>query len=182
MRLAASRRKPEAAMARTVAGVVEKPVDAQRMIDELVRDCLCDRSDISVIARDEAASSNKGARADELRHAVDQSAEGARTLFGGLLAGLETVSRAIPGGGVLRVIGNLGVAIANAGVATAAELTKALVSVGVPVAEARFYSQAFEGGGVLVTVQAKTDQIAQCAQKVIMKHGAIASEGAAAAR
>jgi hypothetical protein len=151
------------------------------MIDELVRDCLCDRSDISVIARDQAASSNnKGARADELRHAVDQSAEGARTLFGGLLAGLETVSRAVPGGGALRVIGNLGVAIANAGVATAAELTKALVSVGVPAAEARFYGQAFEGGGVLVTVQAKTDPIAQCAQKVMMKHGAIAPESAAA--
>jgi len=168
-------------MARTVAGVVEKPVDAQRMIDELVRDCLCDRADISLIARDAGqASGGKGARADELRHAVDQSAEGARTLFGGLLAGLETVSRAIPGGGVLRVIGNLGVAIANAGVATAAELTKALVSVGVPAGEARFYGEAFEGGGVLVTVRAKTDQSAQCAQKVMMKYGAIAPEASAA--
>ena len=56
-------------MAQTVAGVVEKPVDAQRLIDELVRDCLCDRADISVIARDAArASAEKAsARANELK-------------------------------------------------------------------------------------------------------------------
>ena len=145
-------------MARLIAGVVEKPVDAQRLIDELVSDCLCDREDISVIARDPASSpAGKGARREEFKQAVDQSAEGARTMFGGLLAGLETVSRAIPGGGILRVVGNLGIALANTGVTTAAELAKALAGAGLPAAEARFYADAFHGGGVLVTVTAKTD-------------------------
>jgi hypothetical protein len=171
-------------MARTIAGVVERPVEAQRLIDELVSDCLCDRADISVIARDTARSSAEKAsgKADELRSALDTSAEGAKTMFGGLLAGLEAVSRSIPGGGILRVIGNLGVALANAGVTTAAELAKALIAAGVPAADARYYGEAFEGGGVLVTVQAKTDQIAQCAQKVMTKYGAIAPESASAAR
>ena len=165
-------------MAQTVAGVVEKPVDAQRLIDELVRDCLCDRGDISVIARDAArASAEKAsARANELKGALDTSAAGVQKLFEGLLAGVEAVSRSIPGGGTLRVIGKVGVTLANAGVATAAELAKALIAVGVPAADARYYAEAFQSGGVLVTVQAKTDKSAQCAQSVMMKYGALAPE------
>jgi hypothetical protein len=171
-------------MSKTIAGVVEKPVDAQRLIDELVSSCLCDRADISVIARDadRARADKTSGRADELRTALDTSAEGAKTMFGGLLAGLEAVSRSIPGGGILRVIGNLGVALANAGVTTAAEVAKALIAVGVPAREAQYYGEAFEGGGVLVTVQAKTEQIAQCAQKIMMKYGAVAPESATAGR
>ena len=161
-------------MAQTIAGIVEKPVDAQRLIDELVRDCLCDRADISVIAR--STTEKASARADELKGALDTSAAGMQKLFDGLLAGLEAVSHSIPGGGTLRVIGKLGATLANFGVLTAAELAKALIAVGVAPPEARYYSEAFQSGGVLVTVQAKTEKSAQCAQSVMAKYGALAPE------
>ena len=39
-------------MRQALTGLVEKPVDAQRIIDELTTRCLCDRSDISLIAQE----------------------------------------------------------------------------------------------------------------------------------
>ena len=161
-------------MAQTIAGIVEKPVDAQRLIDELVRDCLCDRADISVIARESAEKAS--ARADELKGALDTSATGMHKVFDGLLAGFEAVSHSIPGGGTLRVIGKLGATLANFGVSTAAELAKALIAVGVAAPEARYYAEAFQSRGVLVTVEAKTARSAQCAQSVMAKYGALAPE------
>ena len=163
-------------MAKTIAGVVEKPLEAQRLIDDLERECRCDRADISVMVRDAAGwwTQEQASTAADLKRAIDTSAAGARSLVGGLFEGLEALSRALPGGGVLRVFGSLGVAFANAGVVTAAELVKALVTVGIPQPEARFYGEAFERGGMLVTVQAKSDKIAQCARGVMMQHGALA--------
>jgi hypothetical protein len=163
-------------MAKTIAGVVAKPVDAQRLIDELVHDCLCDRADISLMVRDGAGwwTREQSETAAGLKHAVDTSAAGARSLVSGIFEGLEAVSRVLPGGGILRLFGSLGVALANAGLATAAEVAKALVAVGIPQPEARYYGEAFERGSVLVTVQAKTDQIAQCARRLMMQHGALA--------
>src|SRR5205085_11047561 len=104
----------EAAMAQTIAGIVEKPVDAQRLIDELVRDCLCDRADISDIARESAEKAS--ARADELKGALDTSATGMHKVFDGLLAGFEGVSRSIPGGGALRLSRKLAATLATFGV------------------------------------------------------------------
>lgn len=153
-------------MATTIAGVVQKPVDAQQLIEELVRDCLCDRSDISVVARDSASAAARGA--------VDATAGAAKSFVDGVWQGFEALSRSLPGGGVLRFVGGLGRTLADAGVATAAETAKALMELGVPKGEARYYGEALEGGGMLVTVQAKTDNIARCARQVMMKHGALA--------
>ena len=141
-------------MAKTIAGVVEKPVDAQRLIDELVGQCLCDRADISVMVRDAAGwwTQQQGGNAADLKRAIDTTAAGAKSLVDGLFEGLEAVSRALPGG----------------------ELAKALIAVGVPQREARLYGEAFERGAMLVTVQAKTDKIAQCARRVMTQHGALA--------
>lgn len=163
-------------MVKTVAGVVEKPVDAQRLIDALVADCQCDRGDIGVMVRDAAGwwTQQSSSNAADLKRAIDTSASGAQSLVEGLFDGLEAISRALPGGGVIRFFGSLGVTLANAGLATAAELVKALVAVGIPQSEARFYGEAFERGGMLVTVQAKTEKIAQCARGVMMQHGALA--------
>jgi hypothetical protein len=163
-------------MTKTIAGVVEKPLDAQRLIDELERECLCERADISVMVRDAAGwwTREQSETAADLKRAIDTTASGARSLVDGLFEGLEAVSRALPGGAVLRVFGSLGVTLAHAGVATAAELVKALVAVGIPQPEARFYGEAFARGGMLVTVQAKSDKIAQCARRVMAQHGALA--------
>jgi len=154
-------------MAKTIAGAVAKPVDAQRLIDDLVHDCLCDRGDISVMVRDSAGWWTQ-------KRAIDTTASGAKSLVDGLFEGLEALSRALPGGGVLRVFGSLGVALANAGVSGAAELARSLVGVGIAPTEARYYGEAFARGAMLVIVQAETDRIAQCARQVMTRHAALA--------
>jgi hypothetical protein len=163
-------------MAKTLAGVVEKPVNAQRLIDDLVHDCLCERADISVMVRDSAGwwTQQQSETAAGVKRAIDTTASGAKSLVDGLFEGLEAVSRALPGGGVLRVFGSLGVALVSAGVTGAAELAKSLVAVGIAPPQARYYGEAFERGAMLVTVQAKTDKIAQCARQVMTRHGALA--------
>jgi len=163
-------------MTTTIAGVVEKPVDAQRLVDELVESCLCDRSDISVVARD-ALRSGRREGADTVKKALDANAEAAKTLIGWMSDGLEAVTRSVPGGGTIRSVGALGARLAEAGVGTAADLAKALVELGVPKAEARYYSEAFESGGIVVTVQARTDNIARCARGVMTRYGALSKAG-----
>jgi hypothetical protein len=165
-------------MTTTIAGVVEKPVDAQHLVDELVESCHCDRSDISVMARD-AMRENRRQGAETVKKALDTNAEAAKTLIGWMSEGLEAATRSLPGGGMIRTFGSLGSQLANAGVGTAAELAKALVELGVPKGEARHYGEAFENGGIVVTVQARTDNIAMCARGVFSKYGAIAEEATA---
>ena len=60
---------------------------------------------------------------------------------------------------MVRTFGALGAKLADVGVSTAAELAKALVDAGVPKGEASYLGQQFEGGGIVVTVQARTDNI-----------------------
>jgi hypothetical protein len=166
----------------TIAGVVQKPLDAQRMIDELTSECLCDRSDITVLVRDgegwigQAANQAGGG----VKQSIDNGTAAARTVIDMLSQGTESISRSIPGGGVLRTFGAMGTAVANAAVAGGAELAKALIDSGVPRNSADFYSGAFDRGDILVTVQARSDKMAQCAQKIMMKYGAVAPESRAA--
>ncbi len=153
-------------MTTTIAGVVEKPIDAQRLIDELVQGCLCDRADISVVARDSTQAAVRGA--------VDAGAGAAKALVDGVWQGFEALSHSLPGGGVLRFFGGLGRTLADAGVTTAAETARVLAELGVPKGEARYYGEALHRGGVLVTVRARTDNIARCARHVMMQFGALA--------
>src|SRR5436190_21200853 len=98
-------------MAQTIAGIVEKPVDAQRLIDELVRDCLCDRADISVIAR--STTEKASARADEPKGALDTSADGMHMVFDGFVAGIVAAVHSSPGRGTGRGIRKLGATVAH---------------------------------------------------------------------
>jgi hypothetical protein len=166
-------------MTTTIAGVVEKPVDAQRLVDELVGGCLCDRSDISVMARDSMTDGRRQG-AESVKKALDTNADAAKVLINWMSQGIEAVTKSIPGGGMIRGFGSLAARLADAGVTTAAELAKALVDLGVPRGEARQYAEAFERGGIVVTVQARTENIAKCARGVMMKHGAVAEEASAA--
>jgi len=166
-------------MTTTIAGVVEKPVDAQRLVDELVGGCLCDRSDISVMARDSMTDGRRQG-AESVKKALDTNADAAKVLINWMSQGIEAVTKSIPGGGMIRGFGSLAARLADAGVTTAAELAKALVDLGVPRGEARQYAEAFERGGIVVTVQARTENIAKCARGVMMQHGAVAEEASAA--
>lgn len=161
----------------TIAGVVHKPVDAQHLIDELTRDCLCDRSDISLLTR----SPETYKATATVKEGINEGVHAAKTIVDGLFQGFESVSRSMPGGGILRAFGSMGVTVVNAGVSTAGELAKTLMDVGVSRGDARFYGEAFERGEMVVTVNAKTDHIAQCARKVMMKYGAVAPDNRAAA-
>ena len=67
-------------MTTTIAGVVDKPLDAQRLVDELVSDCLCDRADISVMARDSMQARGRQG-ADTVKQALDTNAAAAKTLI-----------------------------------------------------------------------------------------------------
>jgi hypothetical protein len=161
-------------MANTVAGIVEKPADAQRIIDELQANCLCDRSDISLMHRDTAQVSGA------VKSAVDSGAAAASSMVGAIFAGVNAVSRSLPGGGMLRAVGSFGIALANAGFDAGAGLAKALIDAGVPKDQAHQYSDAMNHGGILVVVQARTDKMAQCARQVFIKNGAIEPESRAA--
>jgi hypothetical protein len=161
-------------MANAIAGIVEKPADAQRIIDELQSSCLCDRADISLMHRDTAQVSGA------VKSAVDSGASAASSLVSAVFAGVNAVSRSLPGGGMLRAVGSFGTALANAGLDAGAGLAKALIDAGVPKNEAHQYSDAMNHGGILILVQAKTEKMAQCARQVLLKNGAIEPESRAA--
>ncbi len=161
-------------MATTVAGIVEKPADAQRIIDELQSSCLCERADISLMHRDAAQVSTA------VKTAVESSAAAASSVVNAIFAGVNAVSRSLPGGGMLRAVGSFGAALANAGLDAGAGLAKALVDAGVPKGDAQRYGEAMNRGGILILVQPRTDKMAQCARTVLMKHGAVEPESRAA--
>src|ERR671937_351971 len=106
-------------MAKTLIGIVDKPVDAQRLIDELTTSCHCDRSDIGLMMRE------------------------------------------------VKAVGPLGASFLNASFSTAAAFTRALAQAGFSEADARCAIEAIERGGVVITVQAQTDNIARCAEGVL---------------
>jgi hypothetical protein len=161
-------------MANTIAGIVERPADAQRIIDELQASCLCDRSDISLMHRDAAQVSGA------VKSAVDSGAAAASSMVSAMFAGVNAVSRSLPGGGMLRAVGSFGAALANAGLDAGAGLAKALIDAGVPQDQAHHYGDAMNRGGILILVQAKTDKMAQCARQILMKHGAVEPQSRAA--
>ncbi len=165
------------AMAKVLACVVERPVDAQRLIEELTRECMCDRRDISVLARDQenwvAEAATKAAGG--LKGAVGSGAQAIGSLFKALAESAEPVSR-VPGGAMLRASGDFGVQLVTTGAGTAAEIANALIDAGVPKAEAGRYGRDLERGGILITVEAKTEKSAQCIRKVMAAHGAVATQ------
>ncbi len=165
-------------MARVLACVVERPVDAQKLMEELTSDCLCDRRDISVLARDQenwvAEAAAKAAAG--LKGAVGSGAEAIGSLFKVLAESAEPVSRMLPGGAMLRATGDFGVQLATTGAATAAEIANALIDAGVPSSQAGRYGRDLERGGILITVEAKTEKSAQCILKVMAAQGAVATQ------
>ena len=155
------------AMISTVTGIVEKPADAQRIIEDLQATCLCDRADISLLHRD------SGQFFTAARTAIDSSAAAATSVVDLLFQGSSSVSRSLPGGSFFRAIGEFGTRLANAGIGTGADIARALLDAGVSQAEARRSGDAIDRGGVLIVVQARTEKVAQCARTVMATHGAV---------
>jgi hypothetical protein len=161
-------------MRHTVSGLVEKPVDAQRIIDELTTRCLSDRSDISLIAQDGAGqSANTLAGASR---AAGQVASAAVSTVSGLFEFASAATRQVPGFGALKAVGQLASSLSRTALSTAEDLTKAFVDYGIEHDLARRYSDALKQGNILIVVDAKTDNMARCARQVMSTHGATAHE------
>jgi hypothetical protein len=169
-------------MRHTVTGLVEKPVDAQRIIDELTTRCLSDRSDISLIAQDSAGQGS--GTASGAARAAGQVASAAGTAAASTVSSLfefaAAATRQLPGFGVLKAFGQLGTMLSRTALSTAEDLTKAFVDFGIERDLARRYADALKKGSILIVVDAKTDNMARCARQVLTTHGATVPETRAA--
>ena len=164
---------------KTVIGLVQKPVDAQRVIDDLIGICGCDRADIGVLARSaQEATGSEPARA--LKQGGEIAAEtvaAVGTLAGSVLGALAgVISRAIPGTGPLVAAGPIAMSLARVGAGAAASLFEVLRDVGMPEEKARYYSDAVSRGGIVITVRARTDRDAKCAEQIMTKLGVLERE------
>jgi hypothetical protein len=164
-------------MEHTVTGVVEKPGDAQSIIDELIAHCLCDRSDISLLAGARAGQGTLSRAA----HATGQVAAAAGNAVAATLGGLvgaasAVVSRPVSGFGVLSVVGQLGVLLSRTAFTTVEDIAKAFAGFGVEGELARDYAEALQRGEIVIVVNARTDAMASCARQVMTTHGAVAKE------
>jgi hypothetical protein len=162
-------------MHQIVSGLVTRPADAQKIIDELVSSCACDRSDIGLLAgggagqvtsslgrgmqaTGHAAATVGGAMADTLRDLLGAASQGASqkaSLFGGLSAA-----------------GKLAALVSKNALNTVAELSRALVDFGVQETLAVQYAKSLRDGGILLIVRAHSERMAQCARGVLATHGA----------
>jgi hypothetical protein len=89
----------------------------------------------------------------------------------GLILGLAAI--AIPGVGPIVAAGPIAAALAGAGVGVATGgMLGALVDMGVPGHEAKYYEEAVRSGGTLVIVRAEAEK-AEDAQSILDRHGAL---------
>jgi hypothetical protein len=166
-------------MEQTVTGIVEKPADAQRIIDELTAHCQCDRSDISLMAGENAGRGpgvvTRAARATSQVAATAGNAVAAT--LGGIVGAASAVSsRPLSGFGVLSAVGQLGAVLTRTALTTGEDLVKAFVEFGMGSDLARDYAEALRRGHIVLIVNAKTDNMARCARKVMATYGATAEE------
>lgn len=138
----------------TVVGVFEDRQHAQQAVNELRR--LGFREDqIGVAARD---GEIKGAHAvgDRGSHAATGAVAGVATGAGvGALWGLGILAGLLPGIGPAIAGGTLGVLLSSAAAGAAvAGLAGALIGLGIPEEEAKYYEGEFKAGRTIVTVNA----------------------------
>ena len=129
-------------MRHTLTSLVEKPVEAQYIIEELTARCLADRSDISLIAQENSGRVSR------------------------VLAGAARAAGQVAGAvGAAAASGNLPAAAFS----TVENLAKAFVDLGIEQSLAANYADALRKGHILIVVDAKTDAIAQCARQLMAK-------------
>jgi len=164
-------------MAKTVVGLMDSRAEADSVVQELISRCNCDQSDISVVARGEAGEyagdAGHSKHGGETASGAMKGAGAGAALGGiaGLIAG--AASLAIPGVGPIIAAGPIASALAGAGVgALAGGLIGGLVNSGVPEDEAHYYAEGVKRGGTLITVHARSDDVAECAEQAMKKFGA----------
>jgi uncharacterized protein (TIGR02271 family) len=166
-------------MAKTVVGLMEDTREAESVVRDLTASCGCDRGDIGLMARGQERGApegnNLGGRDEDNFASGALKGAGAGAAIGGVLglvAGVASLS--IPGLGPLIAAGPIASALAGAGIGAAAGgLIGGLMQLGVPEEEAHYYAEGVRRGGTLITVNAASDKVADCAANVMREHGAV---------
>jgi hypothetical protein len=84
----------------------------------------------------------------------------------------DVVSRKVSGFGALSAVGQLASTLSRAALGTVRDLAGVLVDFGMEQELAREYADALQRGSILIVVDAKTDNMAQCVRRVLATHGA----------
>jgi stress response protein YsnF len=151
-------------MAKTVVGFFDTYAQAQRAVEDLVRNGFA-RDDINIITNKERYSE---AGHDDATGAAVGATTGA--VLGGA-AGL--VAAMIPGVGPVLAAGPLIAALVGAGAgAVAGGIIGALVDAGVPEEDAKLYEEGIRRGGTLLMVKAENNMASRAAQ-IMNQAGAI---------
>lgn len=165
----------------TAVGVFNDPAQAQQATHALVKAGFRD-DQIGVLSHDKGAPGGVKAKGTKGEHAAEGAALGAATGAGvgalwalGIAAGVLPVIGPVIAGGLLA-----SVLASAAGGAAIAGLAGALVGLGIPEEEARYYDGEFKAGRTIVTVKAegRYDE----AWSILHQHGAYNQQLAGAAR
>jgi len=152
---------------KVAVGVFEDRADAESAIEELHRAGFRD-SQIGLISRDKAEGVKKSKKGN---HAAEGAAAGVVAGAGvGALVGLGILSGVIaPVVGPVLVGGTLATILANAaGGAAIAGIAGALIGLGIPEEEAKYYEQELKAGRTIVTVRATTRL--EEARAILLRH------------
>src|SRR5256885_890601 len=136
-------------MAKLVTGVFKTRVAAEAAVDAIIKRGYT-RDDISVLMSDATKSKE---------FAIETGTRAADGLgYGAAVGGAVGTNVVLPGIGLI-VAGPLAAALAGAGAGGAAGgLVGALIGAGIPEHRAKVYDASLRAGGILIGVEAKTDE------------------------
>jgi hypothetical protein len=155
-----------------VTGVFKTRVAAEAAVDAIIKRGYT-RDDISVLMSD--ATKSKEFAIETRTHAADGLGYGAAVggTVGAVVAAIVAVGTnvVLPGLGLV-VAGPLAAALAGAGAGGAAGgLIGALVGAGIPEHRAKVYDASLRAGGILIGVEAKTDEEADKVEELLKDLG-----------
>jgi hypothetical protein len=160
-------------MAKLVTGLFKTRVAAEAAVDALIKRGYT-RDDISVLMSD--STKTKEFAIESGTRAADGAAVGGAVggVAGAALAAIAAVgtSLALPGLGLI-IAGPIVAALAGLGAGGAAGgLIGALVGAGIPEHRAKVYDAGIRSGGILIGVEAKTNEDADTLEKLLNDLGA----------
>jgi hypothetical protein len=161
-------------MSHTVAGVFQRPNDAEKALNGL-KDAGFTPDQVSVVAKDTRETQSMVERSDMA--GAETSGATAGAFLGGITGGIAgwligIGALAIPGIGPIVAAGALATTLGGAAVgAVAGGLIGALVGAGIPEDDARTYETHVSEGRILITAQASSAQQAQEARDAFDRYG-----------
>ena len=160
-------------MAKLVTGLFKTRVAAEAAVDAIIKRGYT-RDDISVLMSD--ATKSKEFAIETGTHAADGAGIGGAVggTIGAVLAAIAAVGTtiALPGLGLV-VAGPLAAALAGAGAGGATGgLIGALIGAGIPEHRAKVYDASLRSGGILLGIEAKTDEEADKLERLLEDIGA----------